>query len=391
VFNELVQAVVARSGSLVECDHVVSDSFSSVCTSNEDVDFNTVITLLDQDRRRRFLERLFTPYSFRLKKLKKTSRSSRSDPDSSDALGRACSGDPELPLKKPSMRRSPSLEEEWEQRDRTQQRLQNLQNELNDFDLRSSLDRVECLQNKVGALEASQMHYAAVHELRAVHNAALEREETVEQLQRKIADIEISQQNRVAFQEVEALREGTLERQATVDLLQERVDAFELAQQSGLAAVARLQELHKATLEKQHGVNGIAGKFLSLNASYTELQKCHESIMEQFRQQLQKVQEEQKQPLARLRAQDSTIQRLCERVHQMEQALLKPEPRGGIHVSLQRTPFDKSTLSSSSAWANSLASERQSTPRRKKGIFEHSPGEETRETSRDNTMTGKSF
>jgi len=340
VFNELMQVVVDRRRSLVKCGHIDSDSFSSVCSSNEDVDFNTVITLLDQDRSRRFLERLFTPYSFRMNKLQKP-------PDGCVDEGAHSS----------KLRRSPSLEEEWENRQSTQHSIQTLQDELDGLDLRSSLNSLECLQDKVAALEASQQHYASVHELQA-----LEREETVERLQKKIADMEVSQQSRAAVHEVEALREATIEN------LQEKVDAFEAAQQSGLAAIERLQTLHKATLEKQQGVNGIAEKFLSLNANYKDLQKCHESIMEQFQQQLQKV---------------------GERVQQIEQALPSSEERRGTHVTLQRAPFDTSTLSTSSVWPNSVASERQRMPIPTRGIFERLPGQ-SRETSRDNTMTAGS-
>merc|ERR1712008_221244 len=98
----------------------------------------------------------------------------------------------------------------------------------------------------------------------------------------------------------------------------------------------------------QQNVSGIAEKFLSLNTSYTDLQKCHESIMEQFQHQLQKVQEEQKQPLARLRAQGSTIQSLCERVQQIEQDLLESQGPSGGHgnVTLQPIPVDSNASSS---------------------------------------------
>jgi len=56
---------VQRHSSICDTHYIDADSFSKFM-SNDSVDFDAVVKLLDQDRRRWLLERIFTPHSFRI-------------------------------------------------------------------------------------------------------------------------------------------------------------------------------------------------------------------------------------------------------------------------------------------------------------------------------------
>merc|ERR1719273_2331002 len=61
---------VGHQSSVCNNEYIDSDSFSSTCMSMEGVDFDAVVKLLDQDRKRRLLERIFTPLNFKMEKAK---------------------------------------------------------------------------------------------------------------------------------------------------------------------------------------------------------------------------------------------------------------------------------------------------------------------------------
>lgn len=54
-----------KSQSEIEKDIINSDRFSVACTSNENLNFDAVVKLFDKERKRWFLERLFTPKAFK--------------------------------------------------------------------------------------------------------------------------------------------------------------------------------------------------------------------------------------------------------------------------------------------------------------------------------------